>query len=165
MIAAAVDITGVLVNLTVSPELVQALIGTTAGGDLVLLVVFHSMESLASALTNLAAFGLYSLAGMLLLPAVFSTPSYQRWLAWLGTAEWGIAALAIILPVLAPGLATGPLLIRFALYTPWVWGSAVCCCAVNQKRDLLHVGTYQTKLHFVNSSMTEPRLWHGWTSI
>ncbi len=88
-------------------------------------VVFYSMESLANALTNVVAFGLYSFAGLLLLPAVFATPSYPRWLAWLGAAEWGIAALATILLVFVPGLATGPLLLSFALYAPWVWGSAV----------------------------------------
>jgi hypothetical protein len=125
VIAAAVDIVGVLVNLTVLPELAQALTGTTTGGDPALQVVFASMESLANALTNVTAFGLYTLAGLLLLPAVFSTPGYPRWLAWLGAAEWGIAALATIMLVLAPDLATGPLLISFALYAPWVWASAV----------------------------------------
>jgi hypothetical protein len=39
--------------------------------------------------------------------------------------EWGIAALATALLVLAPSLAIGPLLVSFALYAPWVWGSAV----------------------------------------
>jgi hypothetical protein len=125
LIAAAVDIVGVLVNLTVLPELAQALNSTTVGGGPVLQVVFHSMESLANALTNVTAFGLYSLAGLLLLPALFATASYPRWLAWLGTAEWGIAALATILLLFAPALATGPLLVSFALYAPWVWGSAV----------------------------------------
>ena len=59
------------------------------------------------------------------LSAVFATPNYPRWLAWLGAAEWGIAALATALLVFAPDLATGPLLVSFALYAPWVWGSAV----------------------------------------
>jgi hypothetical protein len=107
------------------PELARALISTPAGPDPVLQVVFHSMESLANALTNVVAFGLYSFAGLLLLPAVFATQSYPRWLAWLGAAGWGIAALATALRVFVPGLATGPLLVSFALYAPWVWGSAV----------------------------------------
>ena len=93
--------------------------------DPVLLVVFHSMESFANALTNVTAFGLYSFAGLLLLPAVFATPSYPRWLAWLGSFEWGFAALVTVLLVFAPGLATVPLLVSFALFAPWVWGSAV----------------------------------------
>ncbi len=125
LIAAAVDIVGVLVNLIVLPELAHALTGTSIGGDPVLLAVFQSMESLATALVNVTAFGLYSVAGLLLLPAVFATPNYPRWLAWLGAAEWGIAALATALLVFAPDLATGPLLVSFALYAPWVWGSAV----------------------------------------
>jgi hypothetical protein len=125
LIAAAVDLVGVLVNVAVLPELAREWITTPTGGDPALQVVFQSMESLATALTNVVAFGLYTFAGLLLLPAVFTTPSYPRWLAWLGAAEWGIAALATALLVLAPGFATGPMLVSFALYAPWVWASAV----------------------------------------
>ena len=106
-------------------QLAQALTATAVGGDPALLVFFQSMESLAYALTNVTAYGLYTLAGLLLLPAIFSTINYPRWLAWLGLAEWGIAALATVLLVLAPSLATGPLLLSFALFAPWVWGSAL----------------------------------------
>lgn len=116
LIAAAVDIVGVLVNLTVLPALAM---------DPSVRIVFQAMESLANALTNVAAFGLYSVAGLLLLPAVFATPGYPRALAWLGTAEWTISALATALLVAAPGLATGPLLLGFALYAPWVWASGL----------------------------------------
>jgi len=125
VIAAAVDLVGVLINMTVLPELAGALVGSAFGGEAGLQVVFQSMENLTYALTNVAAFGLYSFAGLLLLPAVFSTPGYWRWLAWLGAAEWGIAMFATALLVIAPDVATGPLLISFALYAPWVWGSAV----------------------------------------
>ena len=125
LVAAAVDLVGVLVNMTVVPELAQALVAAPAGPDPSLRVVFRSMEGLTYALTNVVAFGLYTLAGLLLLPAVFATRAYPRWLAWLGAAEWGIAALATILLVVAPSIASGPLLISFALYAPWVWGSAV----------------------------------------
>ncbi len=125
LIAAAVDLVGVLINMTVLPDVARALISTPAGWDPALQVIFHSMESLANALTNIVAFGLYSFAGLLLLPAVFATPSYPRWLAWLGTAEWSLGALATAMLVLVPGLAIGPMLVSFALYAPWVWGSAV----------------------------------------
>jgi hypothetical protein len=125
LIAAAVDLVGVLANVTVLPELAQELIRGPGGPDMALLAVFRSVESLTYALVNVGAFGLYTLAGLLLLPAVFATPGYPRWLALLGAAEWGIAALATLLLVAAPGLATGPLLISFALYAPWVWASAV----------------------------------------
>jgi hypothetical protein len=125
LIAAAVDIVGVLVNLTVLPELARELADTIASPDPTLQVVFLSMEKIANNLTNIGGFGLYSLAGMLLLPAVFATPSYPRWLAWLGAAEWGISSIAAGLLIFSPDLATGPLLVSFALYAPWVWGSAV----------------------------------------
>lgn len=125
LIAAAVDLVGVLVNLTVLPELANALTSILIGPDPILQVIFHSMESLANALTNVAAFGLYSFAGLLLLPAVFATASYPRWLAWLGAVEWCIASIATGLLIFSPSLATGPLLVSFALYAPWVWGSAI----------------------------------------
>ena len=83
------------------------------------------MENFAYVLVNVTAFGLYSFAGLLLLPAIFVTPDYPRRLAWLGMAEWGIAAIATALLVLTPGLATGPLLVSFFLYAPWVWGNAL----------------------------------------
>ncbi|NDJ77807.1 MAG: DUF4386 family protein [Chloroflexi bacterium] len=125
LIAAAVDLVGVLVNLTVLPELAQALTEPPTESNSELQVVFRSTERLANALTNVTAFGLYSFAGMLLLPPIFATPSYPRRLAWLGVAEWGIAVIATGLLVLAPALATGPLLVAFALYAPWVWGNAI----------------------------------------
>ena len=124
VIAAAIDLVGVIVNLTVLPEIAQALISTSVHTGLELQVLFQALESLAYALVNVAAFGLYTLAGLLLTPALFATPSYPRWLAWLGAVEWSISSLATILLVFAPGLATVPLLIGFALYAPWVWASA-----------------------------------------
>jgi len=125
LIAAAVDIVGVLVNLTVLPELAHELAATIANPDPTLQVVFLSMEKFANNLTNVGGFGLYSLAGMLLLPAVFATPSFPRPLAWLGAAEWIISSIATVLLVLVPNLATVPLLISFVLYAPWVWGCAL----------------------------------------
>ena len=124
-IAAAVDLVGVGVNLTVLPELASALVGAPGGPDPALQVVFGSMESLSNALTNVAAFGLYSFAGLLILPAVFATRRYWRWLAWLGVAEWVLGMVATVLLVAAPALALGPMLVSFALYAPWVWGSAL----------------------------------------
>ena len=94
LVAAAVDLVGVLVNMTVLPEMARALVAAPAGPDPSLLVLFRSMEGLTYALVNVVAFGLYTFAGLLLLPAVFATRGYPRWLAWLGAAEWGIAALA-----------------------------------------------------------------------
>ena len=119
--AAAVDLVGVIVNLTILPEIAKSLVSL----DPTLLIIFQSLENFSYALINISAFGLYSLAGLLLLPAIFATRSYPRWLAWLGTAEWVIAALATVLLVAAPDLATVPLLISFALYAPWVWLSGL----------------------------------------
>ena len=125
LIAAAVDLVGVLANLVILPEIAQALMDTPSQMDPALVVFFQSLEKFCYALINVSAFGLYSVAGLLLMPAAFATQSYSRWLAWLGTAEWGMATLATALLVIAPGLAMGPLLISFALYAPWVWLSAL----------------------------------------
>jgi hypothetical protein len=123
LIAAAVDLVGVLVNMAVLPTLAEALIENLNGEVASVLVVFQSMENLANALINVVAFGMYSLAGLLLLPAMAATKAYPRWLVWLGTAEWGIASIAALLLVVSPNLATVPLLVSFLLYAPWVWGS------------------------------------------
>jgi hypothetical protein len=125
LIAAAVDIVGVLVNMTVLPEIARGIVETTTRPDPTLQVVFLSMEKMANNLTNVGGFGLYSLAGVLLLPAIFTTPDYPRWLTWLGVAEWSISLIATALLIFVPDLATGPLLVSFFLYAPWVWGSAM----------------------------------------
>ena len=69
-------------------------IGFLIGTRVVVHVIRHTsvhalVDSLANVLINVAALGLYSLAGLVLLPAVFATPGYSRWLAWLDAAEWG----------------------------------------------------------------------------
>jgi hypothetical protein len=125
LIAAAVDIVGVLINMTVLPELAAVLDNAFASADLTLQTVFLSMETLANHLTNVGGFGLYTLAGVLLLPAIFATTRYPRWLAWLGAAEWSVSSMAVVLLIADPNVATAPLLISFLLYAPWVWGSAL----------------------------------------
>ena len=52
LVAAAVDLVGVLVNMTVLPELAHGLIGSPVGPDAALVVVFQSMEALANALAQ-----------------------------------------------------------------------------------------------------------------
>jgi hypothetical protein len=125
VIAAAVDIVGILLNYTVLPELARALAATASAPDATLQVVFQAMEMMANNLTNVGGFGLYSLAGLLLLPAVFATKDFPRTLAWLGVVEWTISIFATILLATAPDLATVPLVLSFLLYAPWVWGGAV----------------------------------------
>lgn len=125
VIAAAVDIVGVLLNYTVLPELARELATTVASPDPTLRRLFASMEQMANNLTNIGGFGLYSLAGVILLPAVFATKDLPRPLAWLGVAEWSISIVATGLLVIAPDLAAIPLVISFLLYAPWVWGGGM----------------------------------------
>jgi len=111
LIAAAVDLVGVVANIAVVPELADH-----GGGD-----GFRGAQLLAHALTDIAAFGLYAVAGLLLLPALRSTPTVPRALLWLGAAEWGVSAVAAgLLAFDAPG---GRALagVGFLLYGPWVW--------------------------------------------
>ncbi len=123
--AAAVDVVGILINITVLPDLAHALVGANGAGDGSLVVVFQATEKLANSLTNVGGYGLYSLAGLLLLPAAFSTTDMWRGLAWLGAVEWTLSIVATVLLVVAPALATLPLVISFLLYGPWVWGGAI----------------------------------------
>lgn len=125
LIAAAVDVVGILLNHTVLPELAQALAAAGSTPDATLRVVFQAAEGMANNLTNVGGYGLYSLAGLLLLPAVFATADFPRPLAWLGVVEWTLSIIATILLVIMPDLATIPLVISFLLYAPWVWGGAV----------------------------------------
>jgi len=125
LIAAAVDIVGVLVNLTVLPTLAEGLTYAAANPDPTLQTTFLAVEKLANTLTNIGGFGLYSIAGVLILPAALNTDDFPKWLAWLGIAEWGISIIATGLLIIQPELATLPLVISFALYAPWVWGSAL----------------------------------------
>jgi hypothetical protein len=120
--AAVLDIAGVVIHLAVLPQLAtlaQNPATSSAGA-----VTYLGFETLANALSSVTAYGLYTGAGLLLLPALFATRTYPRPLAWLGAAEWIVAALATALLAVAPALATGPLLLSFLLYAPWVWGSA-----------------------------------------
>ena len=55
-------------------------------GGAALQVLFYALESQAKVLISVAALGLYSLAGLVLPPAVFATSGCPR---WLGAAEWG----------------------------------------------------------------------------
>jgi len=123
VIAAAVDIVGVLMNAMVLPELATQL-ANSAPPEQTLKVVFVSLEKFANSLTNIGGFGLYSVAGILLLPAVFRTANFPRWLKWIGIVEWSVSILATVLLVIAPSLATIPLVISFMFYAPWVWGAA-----------------------------------------
>lgn len=123
IIAAAVDVIGILINLTVLPELASQLT-YSATADSMLAVVFQSLEKLANNLTNVGGFGLYTLAGLLILPSAFATEGFPSWLKTLGVIEWGISLVAILLLIFAPTLATIPLVVSFLFYAPWVWGGA-----------------------------------------
>jgi hypothetical protein len=114
LLAAAVDVVGIVVNLSAVPDLAPR-----GDGD-----ALYATQTLAHALTDISAFGLYSLAGLALLSALFATRAYPRRLVWLGAAEWGISAVATVLLALDAVGAEAVAAIGFALYAPWVWLSA-----------------------------------------
>jgi hypothetical protein len=110
LLAAAVDIVGIVVNIAVVPE-------AAAGG--VADNTFRAAQELGHALTDVAAFGLYSVAGLLLVASLAATPRYPRGLARLGWGAWAIAALATVLVAVdAPGTAAVAT-VAFVLYAPW----------------------------------------------
>ena len=111
VVAAAVDIVGIVVALAVLPDVT----GEPA--------TFRAAEGLAHGLTAVAAYGLYTVAGLLLLPGAFATPSYRR-LAVVAAVLWGLSALATVLLAFdAPGL-TVVFGLALVLYAAWAWASA-----------------------------------------
>ena len=123
LLAAAVDLVGIVVNLALLPDLAAryhdspTLVASTA-------VTYSTVETLAQALTDIAAYGLYTAAGLLLLPALFVTRTYPRALAWLGVLLWGVSAAATLLLAFDAAGATAVFAVALLLYAPWVWASA-----------------------------------------
>jgi hypothetical protein len=114
LIAAAVDLVGVVANIAVLP----ALAGRGGTG------AFEGTQLLAHALTDFAALGIYTAAGLLLLPALRRTPGAPRALWWLGVAEWGVSTVATALLVFDVPGATAAGTASFLLYAPWTWVAA-----------------------------------------
>ena len=111
LVAAAVDIVGIVVALAVLPDVT---------GDP---ATFRAAEGLAHGLTAVTAYGLYTVAGLLLLPGAFATPSYRR-LGVVAAVLWGLSALATALLAFdAPGLAP-VFALALLLYAAWAWASA-----------------------------------------
>jgi len=111
LVAAAVDIVGIVVALAVVPD---------ATGDP---ATFRAAEGLAHGLTAVTAYGLYTVAGLLLLPGAFATPSYRR-LGLVAAVLWGLSALATALLAFdAPGLSV-VFGLALVLYAAWAWASA-----------------------------------------
>lgn len=109
LLAAAIDIVGVVVNIAVLPALADH-----GGSD-----AFHSAQLLANALTDVTAFGLYTAAGLVLLPALARTARVPRALFRIGVAEWGVSAVATgLLAFGAPGGHAAAAL-GFLLFAPW----------------------------------------------
>jgi hypothetical protein len=124
LLAAAVDLVGIVLNLAVLPDLAASYQGSAGAVKSSTAVTYSSVETLTQALTDIAAFGLYTAAGLLLLPALFATPAYPLRLAWLAALLWGVSVVATLLLALdAPG-ATAVFALALLLYAPWVWASA-----------------------------------------
>ncbi len=124
LLAAAVDLVGIVINIAVLPQLATLYQNIDASGKPAAAMTYTALETLATGLTNVTAFGLYTLGGLLLLPALFATSAYPRRLAWLGAATWTISAVTTILLALVPPIATGPFLLTVVLYVAWVWAGA-----------------------------------------
>jgi hypothetical protein len=119
LLAAAVDIVGIVLNIAVVPDVAARLQAGEATQ-----ATYSSVETLAQALTDITAFGLYTVAGLLLLPAVFATRTYPRALAWLAVVLWVLSAVATLLLAFDAGGATAVFSVALVLYAPWVWASA-----------------------------------------
>lgn len=116
--AATVDLVGIAISVAVVPELAGRLPGEGAAA------AFGGAQTLAHALTDVTGFGLYTVAGLLLVPALFATSCYPRWLAWLGLALWSESVLGTV--ALAFGWPAANVLagLAFVLLAPWTLASA-----------------------------------------
>jgi hypothetical protein len=128
-IAAAVDCVGIVVNIALVPHVAVEL-----GEDPAITTTFTTVALLSHALTDVAAVGLYSVAAVLIVPALFTTMGYPRPLAWVAVAECVVAVS--VTAVLALGIAGADQIGRefnltsvlatlaFLLYGLWMVGSA-----------------------------------------
>lgn len=119
LLAAAVDMVGIVLNIAVVPDVA----GQLQAGEATP-ATYSAVETLAQALTDITAFGLYTVAGLLLLPALFATRTYPRGLVWLAVVLWVISALATAMLAFDLGGATAVFAVSLLLYAPWVWASA-----------------------------------------
>jgi hypothetical protein len=114
LLAAAVDIVGIVLNLAVLPDLADGGAST-----------YSAVETLSQALSDITAYGLYTVAGLLLLPSLFATPTYPRALALLGAVLWGVSAAATALLAFDATGKAEVFAVALLLYPVWVWGSAL----------------------------------------
>jgi hypothetical protein len=124
VLAAAVDLVGIAINVAVLPDLATRLQELDGDARASALATYAALEDVARALTDVSAYGLYTAAGLLLLPALLDTPGYPRALAVIAIMEWGLAAVVTALLALGSPAATGPFAVALVLYVPWAWGSA-----------------------------------------
>ena len=82
------------------------------------------VEVTAFALVSGVAFGIYTLAGLLLVGAAAGTAGYPRPLLVLGVVEWGVSALAVLLLGVSMTAASPLLVVGILLYGPWAWANA-----------------------------------------
>ncbi len=116
--AASVDLVGITVTIVAVPPLAaEASSGAAAG-------LFGTVEAVAFTLVSGVAFGVYTVAGLLLVVAAAGSRDYPRWLLALGWAEWGFSGVAVLLLGVSVASATPFLGVGLALYGPWVWANA-----------------------------------------
>lgn len=125
LVAATIDITGLMINITALPHLARVFSEGATGDAESTLALYSTLEALAADAIYIVAFGLYSVAGLALLPGAFATPAFPRALAWLGAGLWVVACLATALLAIDEELAVGPLFLSFLLFAPWTWGCAI----------------------------------------
>lgn len=80
VLAAAVDLVGIVAQIAVVPELAERA-GSSGAATPAATATFAAAQEFAHALIAVAAFGIYSVAGLVLVPALFATPDYPRPLA------------------------------------------------------------------------------------
>jgi hypothetical protein len=85
---------------------------------------YAAADNAVHALVDVAAAGLYALGGLLLLPAMVTTPGYPRALTRLAAGMWALLALAALCWVVARDVAPALRGLGLLLYAGWAWASA-----------------------------------------
>jgi hypothetical protein len=119
LLATSLGAVGAVLAVAVVPGLARAYTAGAAPAS-----SYAAAADAVHALVDVAAAGLYALGGLLLVPAMVSTPGYPRVLTRLAAVLWALLALAALFWVVAPDVAPALRGVGLLVYAAWTWASA-----------------------------------------
>jgi hypothetical protein len=119
LLAAAVGTVGAVLAVAALPHLARAYAAGTAPA-----AGYAALDAAVHGLVDVAAAGLYALAGLALVAPSPATSRHPRGLARLAAAAWTLLALAALAWVVLPDVAPALRGVGLLLYAAWTWASA-----------------------------------------